>query len=281
MVALSAAEGFRIAIGSSDQAQAPQGGRPLHFFSGGPGDLLVKLDVFDGPLDLLLRLVLAQDLDVTKVSLAAVCEQYVGYISLMESLDIGVASEYLVIAATLTFIKSKRLLPPPPAPFEDVLADDAASAEEALRERLIAYQHFKQAGDALRLRLEANRGYHFRQLPAAADPAGQTYRLQPAALARGYAEALDAAQRRPVSIRRDVFSVVDKMKFLLSALRQARTVSLFSLLAGRGRLEAVVTFVAALELIRAHKAAFTQAEPFEDVILSLASGKSERLDRSA
>jgi len=220
-------------------------------------------------------------LDITKVSLAAVCEQYLGYLALMESLDIGVASEYLVIAATLTFIKSKRLLPPPPTPFVDVLGDDAACAEEALRERLIAYQHFKQAGEALKIRLESNRRFHFREAPEIADAARATYRLQPAHLARAYGEAWNAAQRRPLTIRRDAFSVVDKMKWLLSALRQAGTVSLFSVLAGCRRLEAVVTFVAALELIRAHKAAFAQEQPFGDVILSLASGKSERLDRSA
>ena len=92
--------------------------------------LLVKLDVFDGPLDLLLQLVLQQDLDITQVSLASVCEQYLSYLSLMEALDIGIASDYLVIAATLIFIKSKKLLPPPPPPFDQDLTDDAGIVEQ-------------------------------------------------------------------------------------------------------------------------------------------------------
>src|SRR5437879_9689219 len=116
--------------------------------------LLVKLDVFDGPLDLLLQLVMQQDLDITTVSLASVCEQYLSYLAMMEALDVEVASEYLVIAATLVFIKSKKLLPPPPPPFTDELADEAFAAEEALRQRLIAYQQYKHAGAALRERYD-------------------------------------------------------------------------------------------------------------------------------
>src|SRR5579872_3277117 len=143
----------------------------------GPTGLLVKLDVFDGPMDLLLQLVLAQDLDITQVSLASVCEQYLAYINLMESLDIELASEYLVIAATLTFIKSKRLLPPPPPPFVDELAEEADSAEEALRQRLIAYQFFKLAGSDLRTRFDDNRAFYARSVPCV-DDIVQRYRLQ-------------------------------------------------------------------------------------------------------
>ena len=71
----------------------------------------VSLDVFDGPLDLLLHLVRERQLDIATVPLAIVAQQYFDYIALMESLDVEIAAEYLVIAATLVFLKSKSLLP--------------------------------------------------------------------------------------------------------------------------------------------------------------------------
>lgn len=241
--------------------------------STGPNSLLVKLDVFDGPLDLLLQLVLAQDLDITKVSLASVCEQYLAYIALMDSLDIELASEYLVIASTLVFIKSKRLLPPPPPPFVDELAEEAAAAEEALRQRLLAYQHFKLLGSDLRERFEDNRSYHARTI-VNEDGLVQRYELGPQMLAVAFGHALAAAQTRPMVVKRETFSVVVKMNYLLRQLKQNATLTLFSLLAGCERLEIVVTFLAALELERAHKIKSEQTAAFEDIVFRLAPKES-------
>jgi segregation and condensation protein A len=221
----------------------------------------------------LLQLVLAQDLDITKVSLASVCEQYLAYIALMESLDIEVASEYLVIAATLTFIKSKRLLPPPPPPFVDELAEEAAAAEEALRQRLLAYHHFKILGNDLRERFELNRSYHAR---TASDEEGlvQRYKIKPEALALAFMQVLNAAQARPMVVKRETFSVVVKMNYLLRQLKASSTMSLFALVAGCQPLEIVVTFLAALELVRAHKITCKQTERFGDIVFHLAPKES-------
>jgi segregation and condensation protein A len=280
MVVLSRSKGeLDIAIEASHSPAA--GGAATASASTGPNSLLVKLDVFDGPLDLLLQLVLAQDLDITKVSLASVCEQYLSYIGVMESLDIEVASEYLVIAATLTFIKSKRLLPPPPPPFVDELAEEAAAAEEALRQRLLAYQHFKILGADLRERFELNRSYHPR---TTVDEEGlvQRYQIRPEMLATAFMQALNAAQARPMVVKRETFSVVVKMNYLLRQVKQDETVSLFSLVAGSQALEIVVTFLAALELVRAHKITCEQRAPFGDIVLRLAPKESSvRLLESA
>jgi segregation and condensation protein A len=239
----------------------------------GPRGLQVKLDVFDGPLDLLLQLVLAQDLDITKVSLASVCEQYLAYLDLMESLDIEVASEYLVIAATLTFIKSKRLLPPPPPPFVDELALEAAAAEQALREKLLAYQHFKVLGADLRRRFEENRSYYTR--PGSREEGlVQRYALPAPLLAAAFAQALRAAQARPMTVKRETFSVVVKMNYVLRELRRTGRLSLLALVAGCSRLEIVVTFLALLELVRAHKVEVEQHERFGDIVVRPARAHS-------
>jgi segregation and condensation protein A len=243
--------------------------------------LLVKLDVFDGPLDLLLQLVLQQDLDITKVSLASVCEQYLAYLAMMEALDIEIASEYLVIAATLVFIKSKKLLPPPPPPFSDELADEAALAEETLRRRLIAYQHFKEAGGGLRERFERNASYYPR--PSVPEEGlVQRFVLDPQTLAAAFARALADAQARPAVVKRESFSVVVKMNYVLRVVRDRKRVLFSELIEGAQTLEIVVTFLAVLELIRARKIVFAQTALFDDIAFTPApKGAVDQLAQSA
>ena len=229
--------------------------------------LLVKLDVFDGPLDLLLHLVLQQDVDITKVSLASVCEQYVAHLALMESLDIDVASEYLVIAATLLFIKSKKLLPPPPPPFVDELADEAAIAEEALRQRLIAYAHFKKAGADFRTRLEENAAFYAR--PSVPEEGlVQHFQLEPVSLVAAFGRALANAQARPAVVKRETFSMVVKMNYVLRQLRERATTAFSELIEGCRRLEVVVTFLAILELVMARKIHCAQPKLFSDIVIT-------------
>ena len=243
--------------------------------------LLVKLDVFDGPLDLLLHLVLQQDVDITKVSLASVCEQYVAHLALMESLDINVASEYLLIAATLLFIKSKKLLPPPPPPFTDELADEAALAEETLRQRLIAYAHFKKAGADFRARFEQNAAFYPR--PSVPEEGlVQHYNLEPASLRAAFERALANAQARPAVVKRETFSMVVKMNYVLRQLRDRVTLAFSELIAGCRRLEVVVTFLAILELVKARKVLCAQRKPFEDIVITPAPKDAARaLGKSA
>jgi len=243
--------------------------------------LLVKLDVFDGPLDLLLQLVLEQDLDISTVSLAAVCEQYLVYLALMDALDIEIASEYLVIAATLLFIKSKRLLPPPPAPFDADMADEASIAEEALRQRLRAYQHFKNAGRDLRARLDDNAAYYARGR-AGEEGLVQRYRLDVQTIAAAFARALENAAARPAILKRETFSMVVKMNYVLRQVRAKTSLMLSELVAGCEKLEIVVTFLAVLELIRARKIVFDQVGRFEDIVLMPApKGAVDQLAQSA
>lgn len=243
--------------------------------------LLVKLDVFDGPLDLLLHLVLQQDVDITVVPLASVCEQYVAHLALMESLDIDVASEYLVIAATLLFIKSKKLLPPPPPPFVDELADEASLAEETLRQRLMAYAYFKKIGADFRIRLEENAAFHMRP-PVPEEGLVQHFILEPPALVAAFERALASAQARPAIVKRETFSMVVKMNYVLRQMRDRATLALSELIAGCRRLEVVVTFLAILELVRARKILCAQPKLFSDIVITPAPKDAQRpLGKSA
>ena len=130
--------------------------------------LRVSLDVFDGPLDLLLNLVKEHQLDIATVPLALVADQYLAYIQAMESLDVELAADYLVVASTLVFLKSKALLPPIPIELAGDPEESAEAIEARLRERLIAYSKYRDAGQELKNRAAEAAAYFMR--PDGGDP---------------------------------------------------------------------------------------------------------------
>ena len=108
----------------------------------------VKLSVFEGPLDLLLHLIRLNEVDITDIPIALIAEQYLEYLDLMRELNLDVAGEYLLMAATLAWIKSRMLLPPVEGEEEEEGADPRAE----LIARLLEYQRFKEAAEELRER---------------------------------------------------------------------------------------------------------------------------------
>jgi len=183
---------------------------------------------------------------------------------MMEALDVEVASEYLVIAATLVFIKSKKLLPPPPPPFTDELMDEAFAAEELLRRRLVAYQQYKQAGATLREQFDLNASYYPRpHVPE--EGLVQRFVLDAKTLAEAFARVLANAEARPAVVKREAFSVVVKMNYVLKLVRERMTTTFGELIEGCEKLEIVVTFLAVLELIRARKITYAQTALFDDI----------------
>jgi len=183
---------------------------------------------------------------------------------MMEALDVEVASEYLVIAATLVFIKSKKLLPPPPPPFTDELMDEAFAAEELLRRRLVAYQQYKQAGATLREQFDLKTSYYQRpHVPE--EGLVQRFVLDAKTLAEAFARVLANAEARPAVVKREAFSVVVKMNYVLKLVRERMTTTFGELIEGCEKLEIVVTFLAVLELIRARKITYAQTALFDDI----------------
>jgi segregation and condensation protein A len=239
------------------------------------GGWRVQLDVFDGPLDLLLTLIKEQQLDVATVPLASVAEQYLDYVRMMEALDVEIAAEYLVIAATLVFLKSKALLPPIPQEFLDEEAESPEEVEERLRRRLIAYSKYRELGERLRERQEEESGYFHRE---SGDPAGelvQRYEIDPNRLKRAFITMLAQARPEKRSIARERVSLIASMDYITRRVRERGEV-LFSALChelGMTRDVIIVTFLAMLELIRRHRVAFDQPAPFNDIRLIAYSAK--------
>ena len=235
----------------------------------------VQLDCFDGPLDLLLTLIKERELDIVTVPLADVADQYVAYIRLMESLDVEIAAEYLVIASTLVYLKSKALLPPIP---EDLIAEGEETPEEVeerLRQRLIAYSRYRSAGDELRKRLDDEAGYLYREGGDPTTEIVQRYALKLDKLSLALAAVLSRAKDEPRTVARDRVSVIEQMAFVARIVRERGTAKFSELCAGYHRHEIIATFLAVLELIRRGRMGFRQDEAFADIELfreTVASG---------
>ena len=222
--------------------------RPLH----------VSLDVFDGPLDLLLHLVRERQLDIATVPLATVAQQYFDYVALMESLDIELAAEYLVIAATLVFLKSKSLLPPLPAAFLSDVEETPEQVEAKLRERLIAYSRYKAVAELLRARAAEAAAFSYRDAGDPGTDVAQRYRLDPSRLPGAFIAALRAGKPERRSIAQDRISLVAQMAYVARSVRERGELGFEELCRGFGRTRVIVTFLAVLELIRQGRVAFRQ-----------------------
>ncbi len=236
----------------------------------------VRLQIFEGPLDLLLYLVKQNHLEIAAIPIAQVTEQYLRYLELMQALDLEVAGEFLVVAATLMQIKSRMLLPPEAVPPEQAEEPDPA---QELIERLKEYQKFKQAAEFLS-GMEKERMVTFPR-PARPDgePGPTEEELKEASLfdllsafSQFMSEAVSAQMVH--EILQDEFTVEQKVASLREIVKERGRVSFLELFRGaKSKLEAVATFLALLELIRLKEVTIRQAELFGAIlILSAAEG---------
>ncbi len=242
------------------------------------GDYKVVTPVFEGPLDLLLQLIEQAELDITKLALAQVTDQYLAHIRDMEEQEPEEVSAFLVIAAKLLQIKSEALLPRPPAREEG--EEDPG---EALARQLLAYKKFKEIANILDQReSEGLRSY----LRLAAPPKvqekvdfGEFTATDLYALAE---EVFSNIDNRPelgtvVSIPR--VTIRKKIDHIVKTLRTANRSS-FSQILGeqRTRLDVVVTFLAMLELVKRRFVRATQATLFSEIELETANGWDDNVD---
>ncbi len=228
----------------------------------------VHLEGFDGPLELLLNLVKEQQFDIATVPLASVAEQYLAYVADMDHLNIDTAADYLVIAATLGFLKSRSLLPPLPNELIDENEPSPEEVEERLRQRLIAYSQFRELAPLLRERADEASSFYWR---GGGDPEAdlqQHYALDARRLARALDRALSQAKPERRKIVRDRFTLAMQMEYVMRCLRHKGQVSFSSLIETYDRPGIIVTFLAILELVRQQRLTIMQTTYLDDLHLA-------------
>lgn len=230
-------------------------------------DLDLDLDVFAGPFDLLLTLVLREEVDLLEVDLADVVVTYIDFLEARGELDLELATEFLVLIAALLELKSRLMLP---GEEQELLDLEPGEAAEELLARLLEAHRYRGAAEHLSRRLEEQSGFRFRSAPLPpqlrrTSLAESEAVYDPALLGR----ALGGLLRMPpeidlhhVTIQR--VTVIERLRHLRSLLRRGRF-SFDEAVARADRVTVAVTIWALLELYKRGEATWEQAEPFEDI----------------
>ncbi len=220
----------------------------------------VRLNIFEGPLDLLLYLIKKNHLDVYDIPISLVVEQYLEFLEVMEVLDIDIASEYLVIAANLVSIKSKMLLPPEKS--EEELQEDP---REDLVNKLLEYQKFKEAAGFLREREQDRTKYVSR--PTSEGPQEVFIEASIFDLITAFKSALKEVPKDIFfEIIKDEFTIEEKIHDILHVLVRQERIGLKDIFSrAKNKLEIIVSFLAILELIRLREIVAVQHSLFAEV----------------
>ena len=234
----------------------------------------IKLDIFEGPLDLLLYLIRKNEIDIYNIPIALITGQYLAYLEMMRSLNLDLAGEYLVLASTLIHIKSKLLLPPDESEGEEEEGEDPRAE---LVQQLLEYQIFKEAALRLENRPLLERDVFTRgapgEAPSAAEEEGE------AMIEVGVFELVAAFRRiiagfdRPEELEIDAekMSLTDRINEIMEVLSEKQQMTFVELIGNRtDRRRIVYTFLAILELMKLRMIRAYQSGPFGAIRLFLA-----------
>ena len=232
--------------------------------------LTVRVESFEGPLDLLLHLCRTNEVDLTRLPVRAITDQYLARLEAMRFQDLEAAGAFMVMAATLIYLKSKLLLPPTDEAPDEALDDEGERLRLELQERLREYALVKAQGTWL-ARREAEQALLFGRTVAELPPPQDIPLADLSAdqLQRAMQRLIDEQQRRvPREVEPEPISVLERMAEVVSLLRHTWSL-LFSSVAGADRVRAewVVTLLAVLELVRLGQARARQAELFGDIVI--------------
>src|SRR5918992_1713097 len=225
----------------------------------------LDLEVFQGPFDLLLTLVLREEIDLLEVDLAEIVLAYVEYLERSGELDLEAATEFLVLIAALLGLKSRLMLP---ADDEEGLDIEPVEAAEELLARMLEYHRYRQAAEHLRERLEAEHGYRYRSAPLPPklrriSLEGAEAAYDPERLAAAIGDLLTVPPPLDLRhVRRPAVSVEARLRHLRDLLSRRAPFSFDEAVQGADRLTEAVTLFALLELYKAGEAKWEREVPF-------------------
>jgi len=249
-------------------------------------DYKVQFEVFEGPLDLLLYLIKKEEVDIYEVNLTRLATQFLEYVEVMRMLDLEIAGEFLVMASTLMYIKSRELLPVD----QQVAAEGEDEAEDPrweLIRQLVEYKKFKDAAAQLQT-LEARQENVFPRLPCKPEFADAAPPPRPQVGLFDLINAVNAVLQR-VNQREDLRDIfedrwtvsekIEHLRQLIAQHGQLRFSELFG--SATSRSEVVCTFLALLELIRLRQVIAVQPSPFGEIDIEAAPPTADELNPAA
>ncbi len=239
----------------------------------------VQLEIFEGPLDLLLHLIKKNEVSITDIPIATITEQYLATMELMQSLNLDMAGEFLVMAATLIHIKSRMLLP---AGDEEPDEDEGVDPRAELIKRLLEYQRYKDAAAELEQREVLTRDVFIRASAPVEEAGPREFReVSVFELLGALKRVIDRLPKDTVhEVTLEKIPVREKMALLLDTLRNTSRVLFESLFAGvKTRIEIIVTFLAMLELVKVRAIRIFQEQPGDEIVIEAAAGMDEAAEQ--
>ena len=224
----------------------------------------MELDTFSGPLELLLHLIKVQEIDIYNIPISRITGQYLEYLKLMEELDLDVAGEFLVMAATLMHIKSKMLLPKEITAVEE---NEEGDPRAELIEALVEYKRYKQVAEHLGELASRRREIFDRGESSIVSDKGEAFEADLFSLIAAFRKVLDEVGKDTFrEITRSSVTVKEKIGELLSLIRERKEFAFSELFRNVvSRLEAIVSFLAVLELIKQRKIFARQSKLFGEI----------------
>lgn len=222
----------------------------------------VRLDKFEGPLDLLLYLIKKQEIDIYDIPIARITQQYLEYIQMLEFLNLELAGEFLVMAATLMRIKARLLLPR-----QEEAEEDEEDPRQGLVQQLLEYQRFKAAATQLES-MEYQRKLLFsRPEPEIEqEDAEIEYSCSVFDLISAFKLVLESAKVRYLEVEADASSIEERIEFLRQQLTERDVIAFEDLFeSGSALADLIATFLALLEILRLRIATVKQAKPFGQI----------------
>lgn len=245
-------------------------------------EINIRLDAFEGPLDLLYHLIEKNEIDIYDIPVAALAEQYLAYLDAAEDRDMDGMSEFLLMAATLLEIKSKLLLPKTKAEAEE----EGPDPREELVQKLLEYKQIKEATETLREREEDAAQFFYKEADASVEKLKEREPEELDEILQGVTlDDLCVAFRRVLernetkvdrirssfrSVQKDIFTISEKMEYIrdLLILRPNGETAFHRIFReNAGKMEKVVTFLALLELIKQKEVQITQERNFGEILI--------------
>lgn len=246
-------------------------------------DFRIQFKVFEGPMDLLLFLVKKQEVDICEVNLTGLATQFIEYVELMKQLDLDQAGEFIVMASTMMYIKSRELLPVSEQVGDDDDGDDGDPRWDLIR-RLVEFKRFKDASDDLqRLEIEREKVYTRRPGSIPIDPLPMGNRLEASILdlvgaVNELLQRVDGREAAKGEIVEDRWSISEKIVAIRERLGRVDQLKFSELFDGvRSRGEVVATFLALLELIRLKQLMATQDDLFGEIEMFVAPVEMQQI----
>ena len=233
----------------------------------------IKLEHFEGSMDLLLHLIIKAQIDIQDIFISQVTAQYLQYLHNMEIMDMDIASDFILMAATLIEIKSRSLLPRTKKNQEEAI--DLNDAEQQLIQRLIEYKKYKDASESLRVNekkllkvyYKLPEEYHFQSKPM--NLIGLSLDGLMAALERIMERKEDTHSVKQIrEISKDQYTIKDKMQYIRRLMHHTSSVAFRQLFSSNAtRDEMIVTFIALLELLKCNEICIQQKHHLDEIFI--------------